>query len=345
MFSTPVQLRRRALRLLRDATSSDAVCWYALGLVDGRIVPVDWLHEGVDELFVARRAAEGIEWPHADVRLPMAQWDGRFQRLSSVVDVERTLLPSALFRRCHAPAAVHDILRLLAYDQATFAGWIGALRVGTQQTFTTKDVRSAGRIAAQVSELLIAAQRAEEVFRPGTRELVITPTAEVEWANDEAGRWLAQGEAAATLQRIVRALGPETRTTSMTLVLGGCRASCSTLTGQAGSRYLIRLDPIAALRVHPAHVLSPTQRRVAGVATAGATVVELSRMFDMSPSTIRTHLREIYARLGVGSRAELAQLLADMPQRDAELPPGESSARARGSDSESVSGSDPIALP
>lgn len=56
--------------------------------------------------------------------------------------------------------------------------------------------------------------------------------------------------------------------------------------------------------------LSPTQHRVATLAANGLTVAEIALELGRSPATVRTHLGNIYARLGVSSRVELLQAMS-----------------------------------
>ena len=71
--------------------------------------------------------------------------------------------------------------------------------------------------------------------------------------------------------------------------------------------------------------LSPREREIAEAYVAGASHKEIARQFDISPATVRTHLRAIYRKLEVASKLELAGALRDEPAppagpgRDAQL--------------------------
>lgn len=54
-------------------------------------------------------------------------------------------------------------------------------------------------------------------------------------------------------------------------------------------------------------LLTEGQQRVAELAALGATTDEIARHLGRSPHTIHHHIKAIYARLGIGSRVELAQ--------------------------------------
>ena len=56
--------------------------------------------------------------------------------------------------------------------------------------------------------------------------------------------------------------------------------------------------------------LSPRQQEIALLAAEGATAIEIAQVLTISAHTVRQHLKEIYRRLEVGNRAELANSLA-----------------------------------
>jgi DNA-binding CsgD family transcriptional regulator len=67
---------------------------------------------------------------------------------------------------------------------------------------------------------------------------------------------------------------------------------------------------IAPGRPTGATALTPTERRVAGLAASGATELEIAQETFMTPSAVETHLAGAKRKLGVGARAELAAALA-----------------------------------
>lgn len=75
-------------------------------------------------------------------------------------------------------------------------------------------------------------------------------------------------------------------------------------------RFLVEL-PLRTGRTGSEKLLSNTQIQVARRAADGATLREIARTMGRSPDTVRSHLREVYRRLDVSSRLELARALAN----------------------------------
>jgi len=78
------------------------------------------------------------------------------------------------------------------------------------------------------------------------------------------------------------------------------------LAGAEGARVFAEIAPVDEWRVPPIASLSVRKRRIAEFAAFGATAAEIGRALDVSPETVRAHLKRIYERLGVANRVELA---------------------------------------
>jgi len=59
--------------------------------------------------------------------------------------------------------------------------------------------------------------------------------------------------------------------------------------------------------------LSPRERQIARLVADGATNRAIGSVLDISLWTVSTHLRRIFAKLGVGSRAEMVAQLFGAP--------------------------------
>ena len=72
---------------------------------------------------------------------------------------------------------------------------------------------------------------------------------------------------------------------------------------------LIRLQSL-----HPAHaqvVLSPREQEIARMVAAGYPNKTIAAVLDISSWTVGTHLRRVFAKLGVGSRAAMVARLLE----------------------------------
>lgn len=305
-------LRARAVEMVRDSARSAGAAWFRFGLVRGAVLPLDWIVRGLDPLFVARRLAEEIEWPHADPRAPDPRWDRRFVSARRVLGDRSALAGTRLHERCHRPLGVHDFVRMIVTHEGRLLGWIGAVRAGGEPPFAAADLRRVAALAPQVADLLIEAEAKERSCAiDGGCELVLGASGSVELASPEACRWLARRGAEAALREWLAAPRHERPPVAL-----GQLVTASTLGDRAGGppRHLVRLTSIPSLSLHPTYVLSAMQREVAVLAASGATVEDIARLTEVSHTTVRTHLRLAYERLSVTCRAELARALEDAPR-------------------------------
>lgn len=58
-------------------------------------------------------------------------------------------------------------------------------------------------------------------------------------------------------------------------------------------------------------LLSPRERSVAVLYGQGLTYKEVARRLGISPATVRHHLRQAYAKLGIQDKAEISWVLAE----------------------------------
>jgi DNA-binding CsgD family transcriptional regulator len=61
-----------------------------------------------------------------------------------------------------------------------------------------------------------------------------------------------------------------------------------------------------------AYGLTPAEARVALAASSGLTIPETAHQLGLSPNTVKTHLRKIFAKTGTSRQAELARLVASI---------------------------------
>lgn len=307
----PDTLRQRALSLVCEVGEARAGLFYQYGRVDGRVVPVHWqFHGGADRLALTMHnwIALGLTWQHADPSAVPASWLGRFRRtLIAIRDPERTYYPTEFYRRLVAPADIFDQLRMLVAYRGVLVAWIGGLRMFGDPGFARRDERRVAALAGAVADALVTAHAVEAASQPEQGcDLLVSPEGDIELAS-EVGRVIAADEEyRAALGRWVRDLDAGL---AAPVVLRGLRLRWSRLSAPGRVRYLVHLQPVAPVALGPA--LSPTQREIATLARTGLTASEIGAQLAIKESTVRAHLKVIYARLDVCSRVELAIALGE----------------------------------
>jgi DNA-binding CsgD family transcriptional regulator len=77
-------------------------------------------------------------------------------------------------------------------------------------------------------------------------------------------------------------------------------------------------------QIMDAYGLTHAEARVALAASSGNTVLETAQSLSLSPNTIKTHLRRVFAKTATGRQAELAGLIASIGSvRIGETDPGQ----------------------
>ena len=313
----PAALRTYAIRLVAELAEGDGGAWYELGMVDGEPLPVRYGLEGLADVAVARQLEERIPYPQGDPRLPDPRWNRRFVLLRGLIpDPDRDLFPSRLYDRCWRPARLADQLRMSVHHDGEFVAWIGAGRLSDRGLFRRADARRVAAIAEPLADALISARAVERAVEPeSSADFLVAADGTIELASEESVACLDDVRTRSAIEAWVRAI--DRGEPAPCAVIAGCAPRWTRLTGASGSRYLVHLDRITPVRVHPGYVLSKTQRAVARLAIAGATVGEIATTMCLQPTTVRTHLRIAYDALSVSTRTELAAELANMPSESA----------------------------
>lgn len=287
--------------------------WYEVGMVGGDPLPVRWQVAGQVPVPFDRQLEEAIPWPSGDPRLPPKKWNRNFLCLPVVVrDLERDLWPSRLYERVWRPARLRDQLRMVVYHRGEHVAWIGAFRTAEEPPFGNADRRRLAPIAAALADALITARGVE---RCGTAEegcdLLLSNAGEVLFASEAGRRWLTQYPKSSA--ELCVWAGHVAKGEPAPEHLSGWRARWTRVSGQAGSRILVHLEPPRPVLVHPSFVLSRTQRELAELAALGASSSEIAAMRGLAPSTVKSHLKQVYELLEIASRSELTRLFADLP--------------------------------
>lgn len=230
----------------------------------------------------------------------------RFRFLRSDVHMERAE-DSDFLRTYYVDEEVGDQLRAVVYDGNVFLGWVGVLRRGARERFTKKEQ---AKLSRRMSDTL-GVLRAAEVMSSGD----VSETPGYVLFEHAGGRplsvsqnlelWLSS-ERRAALGRHVRRHRPGTHENAL---VDGFRVAFTAMEGRDGMQVLAAFSPERPLRADAASSLTRSERRLAELSARGLTNAEAADLMSVSVNTVKTHLKRVYRKLEVTSRAELATVI------------------------------------
>lgn len=308
----PAVIRSRVARALLDALGAEFGFFVNYTVNRGRVFHDSFEVVGDEHARKALKPLEGkpgVSAPCWDLWKPRPIEKQHFVTLKTGPVSKEVVMKSEGYRVAYEPFGIEDHARVLLYDGRRFLGWLGLMR-GKHRDFDDSELTALNAVIGEISAALAVAADLEE--RAGAQDLYILfdpDTLRAEWASSRARPWLDQYHAEVdTLLRGFRRNEPASVST-----IGGRETRVVALAGDGGLRYHLHVTPARHPRLGPHALLSPRQLEVAEYAAAGATRREIAETLGLSPHTVADHLKETYRRLGIGSRAELATLLADAP--------------------------------
>lgn len=302
----PVTIRERVIRVVRDLAEGDGAVFWSLAETGGRLVVTRTHEVGVPNASRYFDGLRSIAWPNVllDPLRPRARSVNRFEP-GAASGMLRAIELTPFWGSLWVPLRADDQLRAYVYFGGRFVGSLGAGRVRGSGTFTMRDARRAETALSTMTSALLVAEAAERGDEGA--DLVVRSDGHIELASVPARAWLAKAGMRDRIRAVIRAL--ERGETDAIASIALADLTWSRLHGDGEHRYLLHLVPLKALTVDRGARLSPTQRRAAEYLAAGATIVETAQAMGIAPETVRTHVRSVYERLGVASRAELATAL------------------------------------
>lgn len=314
--STPGRIRKRLLEALLKIVDADLAAFYSLGLAGGEQYVTRWEATGGSMMkkVMSNFTSPGSVTALNDTSVRDITRPSRLERTAFVEDTglweRETFLESMPFKRLLAPVGLRHQQRLLAYHGRKFLGWVGLVRSRGAPPFTPLDRSRLQPLVQPAITALLTAERLETASQPEEAgDIVMSPAGRVLHASRIGRAWLEHCGFADRLATAVKARS-RCRAKRHKIPLGSAEARIVRLDGPEGIRYLVHVQPLEELLMHPDAPLTPRQRQVAYYVAAGATVRETASALGISEETVKTHLQAVYGRLEVANRVELARALS-----------------------------------
>ena len=314
-------IRERVVEAVAALDVSDSAVALALAPPGPAGFPVRWGLARGDERGAATLAASNdpATWKHAyrfrDVRLARPIETRTFRTIEQLLGRE-AVLRSKVWQTLYAPHRWVDQARVLICHGNQIVGLVIVLRSEGAPLIGSEELERLNGLVPSIRRALVAADGIEEAEREGPADLVLDASGRVDFASRAARPWLEKDGFLRELESLVRAAdrgglerGP----------VGPCAWANVVLTrihGDAGVRYLANVTRLERATLSPSAVLTPAQLEVANLAAAGATAKEIAAMLGRSIETVRSHLRHVYRRLDISSRAELGRIVGGPHERD-----------------------------
>ena len=299
---------------LRATLDIDVAAFLELSTIDGRHHYDSLAITGSSDVVAQWRArVQGFEsisiW---DPRRPQREEINRFQP-GADVDA-RVLRGKPVYEGYYLPFGLCRERRILAYDGRRFAGWLGVSRHLDRPAFAPAEERRLSDVARWLVPAMCALRPVDDEAPGGDARIVLTPTGRVEVACERARRWLTPPRRA-WLTDHVRSI--ERCDKAGVFALAGAVGHVVRLTGDGKVRYLCMLAPAVAPSIAAPDgeaardALTQVEREIAVAAAAGLTVAEMAAERQTSANTVKFHLKNVYQKLGVANRVELARAPLD----------------------------------
>ena len=203
---------------------------------------------------------------------------------------------------------VGDQLRILLFDGPRFLGWLGLMRRGREESFRRREQYLLNQVSSKLKSVVAMADTLEADLLQEGLFAVLTPGGKIEHASRPFTKWQSAHRLAYLEERVRQVDAGSDRLS--TEIFEGAEVRMIRLDSTGAVRYLTTVERAALLTIGPRYWLTSRQQEIADYAVAGATSPEIAEMLQLSPQTVKTHMKNIFRRLDVNSRAELATLFS-----------------------------------
>jgi DNA-binding CsgD family transcriptional regulator len=215
------------------------------------------------------------------------------------------------YREVYERLEIRSELRALVTDHDEFTGWFGLHRRGRGNRFSQAERELLSAVMPRLKTALVSLDAIDRKLQERDIAAVFQPDGSLDHASRAFVEW-ADTDRLAYVRRRIRdtdagkdRAGIEHLETAEVRVI---RLDAGFDTAD-GVRYMVTVDRAELWTLRPEHRLTERQLEVADFARVGATAREIADTLDISKNTVKQHLKNIYRRLGIGSRAELADVM------------------------------------
>jgi DNA-binding CsgD family transcriptional regulator len=307
----PVEIRAHCLDAVLEHAAVDFAAFFPYALRDGELVHGAWTVRGdatAAQTLGALEGAPAVSRGCWDPRRPRPIEKQRFVSIEHGPVPLETIARSEGYRLVYQPLGIRDHARILLYAGRRFLGWFGLMH-GKQGAFSRRDLQGLNRAVPEIAAAITAAADLEPTAKADLHMVVDPQTLAVEWATPSARAWLRHR--ADKLRIFLRAL--RSGQASSSTYLDACELRVVELVGECGLRFHVHVTRAEPVYCDAAASLSPRQYEVARLAATGATYAEIGDTLAIAGNTVAAHIKSIYEKLGICTRAELASVFARAP--------------------------------
>lgn len=293
--STDLEMRREMLAVLLERLGADHGATGRIVVDGGRLVILGLVAIGPESFIAPRRQDQGQALGSLGVGV-----EG-FWSFNTFRPEKGAHLPVDLRAKYWGLSGVHSSLAMNVGRSGQYIGYIGVFRAGDRKPFGAAELAAARAMSPWAVDVFERAIQADDTHDVHAGDYVVGEDGAVRFASGEPS-----AQPAGTIGRCAREFLCGARDGES--IVGSWRLSMSRLVGSDAQAALVRVRRVGGGHAPQLARLSDVKRRVAALAGAGATVPEIATTIGRQPETVRAHLKDIYAALGVGSRVELAEV-------------------------------------
>lgn len=203
---------------------------------------------------------------------------------------------------------VHDQLRTVLTCDNRLLGWLGLIRRGNDHSFSVRQERLLDEAVPAIKDNLLNAEALEAQIAEASQSGVFHSDGEIDCLSTDMETWLTPDKYHFLRDRIIEL--DDRNVEHHAESLDGAKIDILRLHSSDDVRYLIRIERPQLLTIDPSYWLTERQREVAHYVMSGATSPEIAEQLHVSAETVKSHIKNIFERLDISSRAELATKLS-----------------------------------